>query len=489
MLFNSLSFLIFFPAVFFAYWALPARLRPVLLLLASCYFYMAFVPQYVLILFYLIVLDYSMARLIESATGSRRKLFFGISLFSTIGTLFVFKYFNFFNDNAAALASFLGWHYPLGALSLILPLGLSFHTFQSLAYVIEVYKGRYQAEKNLLTYSLYVMFFPQLVAGPIERPAHLLPQLKAAQTFDYARVVSGLELMLWGFFKKLAVAGPLGVLVDFVYKNPGSADGSVLLIAAVAFYFQLYADFSGYTDIALGSARMLGITLIENFNQPYLSRTTAELWRRWHISLSSWFRDYVYFPIAWRRGGHNIWIYAAILTTFALMGVWHGAGWNFLIMGALFGSYICIGMILKPWRDMAADAVGLNAVPRIRMLLQILTTFIFTVFAWIFFRTQTVGEALAVLEGIATRWGAGAFSYLTCSDYCAFYQLGIGRKELLVVVLAVVGMMVYETAARRVPLPWALAHRTPRWAIFYGIIFWILCFGYLVPQTFIYFQF
>lgn len=489
MLFNSLSFLIFFPAVFFSYWALPARLRPMLLLLASCYFYMAFVPQYVLILFYLIGLDYSMARLIEGAQGGHRKLFFTISLISTIGTLFVFKYFNFFNDNAAALASFLGWHYPLGALSLILPLGLSFHTFQSLAYVIEVYKGRYPAEKNLLNYSLYVMFFPQLVAGPIERPAHLLPQLKTAHTFDYARAVSGLQLMLWGFFKKLAVAGPLGVLVDFVYRNPESADGSVLLLAAVAFYFQLYADFSGYTDIALGSARMLGITLIENFNQPYLSRTTAELWRRWHISLSSWFRDYVYFPIAWRRGAHNAWIYAAILTTFALMGVWHGAGWNFLIMGALFGSYICFGMALKPWRDALAEAAGLNAVPRLRAALQILITFSFTVFAWIFFRTQTVGQALSVLEGIATRWSTSAFSYLTCSDYCAFYQLGIGRKELLIAVLAVVGMMVYETATRRTPTPRLLASRATRWGIFYIIILWTLGFGYLVPQTFIYFQF
>ena len=490
MLFNSLSFLIFFPTVFFLYWTIPARMRPLLLLSASCLFYMAFVPAYILLLFYLIGLDYTLARLIERSDGRKRAFYFTVSLISTIATLFVFKYFNFFNENISILASFLGWNYSLGALSLILPLGLSFHTFQSLAYVIEVYKGRYPAERNLLTYSLYVMFFPQLVAGPIERPAHLLPQLKAVQVFDYARAISGLQLMLWGFFKKIVIATPLAILVDFVYGNAAQADSSAILLAVIAFYFLLYADFSGYTDIAIGAARMLGIDLMQNFRLPYLSRSTAELWRRWHISLSSWFRDYVYFPIAWRRGAHNGWIYGAILITFALMGVWHGAGWNFLIMGALFGLYICIGMAFKPWRDTVAEFMGLNRIPAIRAALQILTTFALTALVWVFFRTQTVAQALTVLDGLFTRWGAGAFSYLTCNDYCSFYILGISKRELAIILVSVAGMIAYEYFHdAKMALPAWLNRRPLRWSLYYAFVLWILFSGYFVSKTFIYFQF
>ena len=256
MLFNSISFLIFFPTVFLLYWAIPGRARPWLLLIASCYFYMAFVPQYIFVLLYLITLDYTLGRLIGKSIGKTRIFYFLLSIVSNVGTLVIFKYFNFFNASVADLASLLHWNYSLEALSLILPLGLSFHIFQSLAYVIEVYRGNYQAEKNFKTYALYVMFFPQMVAGPIERPAQLIPQLKITQTFRYNQVVSGLRLVAWGFFKKIVIANNLAVLVNFVYARASDSDASMLLIAVFAFSIQLYADFSGYSDIAVGSAKM-----------------------------------------------------------------------------------------------------------------------------------------------------------------------------------------------------------------------------------------
>src|SRR5262245_58007018 len=264
MVFNSISFLVFFPVVFLLYFALGGRARPWFLLAASCYFYMAFVPKYILILFFLIIADYTLGLAIERFP-ERKKLFFVLSLACNLGMLFLFKYFNFFNANIERLASLLHWNYSLGTLQLVLPLGLSFHIFQSLSYIIEVYRGRYKAEHNFPTYALYVMFFPQLVAGPIERPQHLLPQLKGHHAFEYARVVSGMNLMRWGFFKKIAIAKPLAISVDFIYAHLGSADASIVLVGTIAFSFVLYADFSGYSDIAIGASRMRGMELRREF--------------------------------------------------------------------------------------------------------------------------------------------------------------------------------------------------------------------------------
>jgi len=491
MLFNSLHFLIFFPVVFFLYWALPVRLRPYLLLLASSYFYMAFVPYYIFILFALITVTYLLARLIEESVGRKRLFYLSLSIGTSIGMLFVFKYFNFFNANLEVLASFLHWNYSLKALSLVLPLGLSFHTFQVLAYTIEVYKSRYPAEKKYLPYALYVMFFPQLVAGPIERPAHLLPQLKAVHVFNYADVVSGLQLMLWGFFKKIVIATPLAILVDFVYGHAAQADSSAILLAVIAFYFLLYADFSGYTDIALGAARMFGINLVQNFRLPYLSRSTSDLWRRWHISLSSWFRDYVYYPLAWNTGTSGQWgIAIATMSTFTLMGIWHGAGWNYLFMGVIFGFYICFGMWSKPWRDKISHAVDLDAVPIIKTAIQIITTFCLTAVAWVFFRTTNLHQAFLVLSGLFAKWGVDAFSYLTCSSYCSFYILGISKKELAIIAVSIAGMIAYEYLHdAKISFPAWLNRRPLRWSLYYTFILWILFSGYFVSKTFIYFQF
>src|SRR3989344_5030668 len=292
MLFNSLSFAVFFPVVVVLYYTLPQRYHVPLLLIASCVFYMAFVPQYILVLFTLITLDFFLAQLIEKQTGRRRAALLWTSVAGNIGMLFFFKYFNFFNINLDALADLLHWNYDPMLLYIALPLGLSFHIFQSLSYVIEVYRGRFKPERNYLIYALYVMFFPQLVAGPIERPAHLLPQFLKAHTFDAQRVRRGLERILWGFFKKIVIADNIAPIVSHIYAGT-PADGPLIIAVALLFAYQLYCDFSGYSDIAVGTALVLGYDIMENFDRPYAARSVSEFWRRWHISLSSWLRDYL----------------------------------------------------------------------------------------------------------------------------------------------------------------------------------------------------
>ena len=302
MLFNSFSFLVFFPLVTLIYFLSPYRFRWLILLTASCYFYMAFIPYYILILGGTIVIDYFAGILIENATeGNRRKQFLIMSLIANIGVLAVFKYYNFFIDNFNEVITFLGFDSSLPYLGIILPIGLSFHTFQAMSYTIEVYRGNQTAERNFVKYALYVMFFPQLVAGPIERPQNVLPQFNFHYDIDYERIVAGLKQMLWGFFKKIVIADRLSALVKQGYGNIDNHDGFSLLLYTYFFAIQIYCDFSGYSDIAIGSAKVLGINLRENFRTPYFSKSIREFWQRWHMSLSTWFRDYVYIPLGGKK--------------------------------------------------------------------------------------------------------------------------------------------------------------------------------------------
>jgi D-alanyl-lipoteichoic acid acyltransferase DltB (MBOAT superfamily) len=491
MLFDSLPFVFFFVTVFLLYFLLSARWQKVLLLLASCYFYMAFIPQYIFVLLFLIAIDYLLGIQIERAAGRTRMLLLIASIIANVGTLFFFKYFNFFNQNIAALAHALNWNYSLASLAIILPIGLSFHTFQSLAYIFEVYKGRFPAERNLLTYALYVLFFPQLVAGPIERPAHLLPQLSIAHAFDYERAVSGLKLMLWGFFKKIVIANNLVILVHFVYGHLSTSHSSVILLAVFAFALVLYADFSGYSDIAIGSARMLGIDLMQNFRQPYFAQSIADLWRRWHISLSSWFKDYVYYPLVWSKKEWGAgWMYSAILITFLLTGVWHGAGWNFVSMGLLFGVYICFGSWTKRFREDVWGRIGVAPNSVYRTVMSVSSIFILTAVAWIFFRADNLTQALLVVKRLFTAWGGEAFSYLTCTNYCALYEIGIGRTTLAIVGISTVLLFAYEfSIERRLTPPLLWKYRVVRWPVYYAFLLWFLFAGNFTPLTFIYFQF
>ena len=301
---------------------------------ASCVFYIAFIPAYIFILLITILIDYTAGIYLERTAGRRRRMWLILSIVSTCIVLFVFKYFNFFTQTFTGLAQLAGWRVPAWPLNIILPIGLLFHTFQSLSYVVEVYQGRQKAEKDFIVYATYVMFFPQLVAGPIERPQNLLHQFREEHSFDEDRIVSGLRRMAWGFFKKLVVADRLALYVNDVFHNPQQCNGLKLSIAMLFFTCQIYCDFSGYTDIALGAARLMGFRLMENFRSPFHSRSVAEFWRRWHISLSTWFRDYLYFPMGGNRVPLRRW-YLNILVTFGISGLWHGANWTVRRLGFL----------------------------------------------------------------------------------------------------------------------------------------------------------
>jgi D-alanyl-lipoteichoic acid acyltransferase DltB (MBOAT superfamily) len=307
MLFNSIEFLVFFPIVTIGYFLLPHKFRWLWLLVASCYFYMAFVPIYMVILGFTIIVDYYAGIFIEQSEGSRRKWFLVMSLIANIGVLAVFKYYNFINENITWLFKGFALQNPIPYLEILLPIGLSFHTFQAMSYTIEVYRGNQKAERHFGIYSLYVMFYPQLVAGPIERPQNVLHQFHEEHYFDYKNVTNGLKLMAWGMFKKVVIADRLAAMVGQVYDHPQGYTGLPLIIATCLFSIQIFCDFSGYSDIALGSAQVMGFELMKNFDRPYFSKTISEFWRRWHISLSTWFRDYLYISLGgnrvskWRR--------------------------------------------------------------------------------------------------------------------------------------------------------------------------------------------
>ncbi len=493
MSFISIAFLFFFVAIVAAYYLCPARWRWLVLLIGSCYFYMAFVPQYLLVLFTIIILDFFLARRIEQSTGRTRRLYLTLSILSNIGILFVFKYFNFFNANIALVAHLVDWNYAPATLRLLLPLGLSFHTFQSLSYIIEVYRGKYPASRHLGVYALYVMFFPQLVAGPIERPQHLLEQLKSLNIrFSPTRIVSGLRLMVWGLFKKVVIADRLAVAVTYVWAHAAHLPGPSMVLAAIFFAFQLYTDFGGYSDIARGSARVLGIDVVRNFEQPFYSRSTAEYWRRWHISLSTWFRDYFYYPLVYST--HRItraWLYACVLITFLVTGLWHGAGWTYIIMGGLFGMYIVVGQATKAWRDRAAHVVGLDMVPRVRAALQMLTTFILAGFADIFFRAPSLHEALLFIRDAGSGWGMSVARYWDAYIVNPFDYTGFTTSEFLLSIALIVFLMIVDFREQHQRLG-ALFDAQSLWRrsmLYTSVVLAVVLLGVYGQTAFIYFQF
>ena len=415
MLFNSAEFcLLFFPLVTGLYFVLPHRWRWLLLLAASCWFYMAFVPLFILILAFTILVDFVAGIAIEGSSGPRRKAYLVASIVANVGVLAVFKYWDFLNGNLTGLLGSLGLEYHMPRLKewtffgllpagMVLPIGLSFHTFQSLSYTIEVYRGHQRAERRFGLFALYVMFYPQLVAGPIERPANLLNQLNAGDghgirsRYDHARVVWGLKQMLWGFFKKLVIADRCGVVVDQVYSDVEGYGGASLLLATYLFAFQIYCDFSGYTDIALGAARVMGFDLMVNFRTPYRSTSISEFWSRWHISLSSWFRDYLYIPLGGNRVVKWRW-YFNLFLVFMVSGLWHGASWTYVIWGALHGGYLVLALLCAPLWARFDALTGLDARPVLKRWINVLITFHLVVLAWVFFRANQVQDAFTLYE-------------------------------------------------------------------------------------------
>jgi len=347
MLFNSLAFVGFFIIVTSLFFIIPHKYRWLLLLMSSCYFYMSFLPIYILVLGFTIVIDYFAGILIEQSEGRRRKLFLWLSIISNLGILGFFKYFNFVNDNVTFILQLFKFTNPVQDVSFILPIGLSFHTFQAMSYTLEVYKGNQKSERNFGIYALYVMFYPQLVAGPIERPQNILHQFYEPKKFEYDRVVAGLKIMLWGFFKKLVIADRLSIYVGTVFSNPYHHSGLTLFTASLFFWIQIYCDFSGYSDIAIGSAKVMGYNLMENFRRPLFGNGFADKWYRWHISLYTWFRDYVYAPLAKRARRSKFKLLANIVLIFTLSGLWHGANWTYILWGFSAGLSIVIERIYQ----------------------------------------------------------------------------------------------------------------------------------------------
>ena len=399
MLFNSLQFLIFFPLVTLIYFLLPHRLRWLHLLIASCIFYCAFIPVYILILFFTIIIDYIAGIYIEKSEGHKRKVFLISSIVANVGVLAVFKYYNFFIDNSNALVHALNPHAgSLPMLNIILPIGLSFHTFQAMSYTIEVYRKHQKAEHHFGIYALYVMFYPQLVAGPIERPQNMLHQFYEKHPFRWDNLSWGLRLMLWGFFKKSVIADRLAIYVNAMYDNPHAYHHGNVAIAAILFSFQIYCDFSGYSDIALGSAQTMGFVLMKNFDRPYFSSNIAVFWRRWHISLSTWFRDYLYISL----GGNRVSAFRRninLLITFLVSGLWHGANWTFIIWGGIHG--VCV-LVYNNVKQIGSGrlSIGSKFVNNLATLSGIIITFIIVTLAWVFFRAPSFAQATDILSYI-----------------------------------------------------------------------------------------
>lgn len=487
MLFNSFSFLIFFPTVVFLYFLIPHAYRWVLLLAASAVFYMAFIPGYIFILIFTISTAYLTGVLIERDRGRAKSWIFGAGIVLICSPLFLFKYFNFFNANLAQIAAFLRWNYSIENLSWALPIGLSFFTFQSLSYLVEVYRKNHAAERRFHILASYIMFFPQLVAGPIERPGNLLPQFDIEQSIEGQRMADGLKLMVWGFFKKVVIADKIAMVVEQVYQDPTLYTGIPLIAAALFFGVQVYCDFSGYSDIAIGSAQVMGFRLMDNFNRPFASRSVTEFWRRWHISLMTWFRDYVYIPLGGKRVGKRRW-YLNLFITFTLSGLWHGAGWGYVLWGSLNGCYLILSDLTQGLRKRGVRWIKLDRVPAFHHALQVVFGFLLFCFTLIIFRSRSLHDAYYVLTHLGA--GLGGLEGIRLS-LKSLYGLGLGRYDLLVALISIGLMeglqwMVPQSKMRRM-----LSDKPVffRWPVYYVLILFLILFGEYHDHAFIYFQF
>jgi len=475
MLFNSLQFVGFFLIFCLLYFSLPYRYRLVLLLMANYFFYMCWKFKYVFLLLATTLVDYFCARQMNRYQDDRiRRRFVWVSLAQNLGVLFTFKYFNFFIGTAHQVMTALSIPIELPHLQLILPVAISFFTFQSVAYVLDVYWRKVPAQTNVFYFLLYTSFFPQLVSGPIERPKHFMPQFYVDHQFDGPRVASGLRLMLWGFFKKIVVADRLAVYVNTVYNNADLHSGATLLVATYFFAFQIYCDFSGYTDIAIGSARVLGFDLLRNFQRPYFSRSIPEFWRRWHISLSTWFRDYVYIPL----GGNRVTAgraYANLAIVFLVSGLWHGANWTFVIWGGLHGFYMVVSRMTKGLRDRLT--AFLHVPPVMRSAAAMLITFNLANIAWVYFLARDMSTANFIVKKI--------FS----ADY---RRLFVPAMDQFVYGLAAIGLLLIVDGLQERRSVAAWLDKRPmalRWAVYLTISVLILLMGVFNGGQFIYFQF
>ena len=484
MIFNSLHFLIFFPVVVALYFGMSPKRRWILLLIASYYFYMSWKAEYAILILISTVIDYfcglKMGE-IPVEKKSKRKKYLYLSLLVNLGLLFSFKYFNFFNDSVRSVFDQFNIFYDVPAFQVLLPVGISFYTFQTLSYTIDIYRGELKPTRHFGKFALFVSFFPQLVAGPIERAKDLLPQFDQHFEFNYERVKSGLLLMCWGFFKKLVIADRLAIFVNMVFEHPEEYFGLSVIIADVFFFFQVYCDFSGYSDIAIGGALVLGFKLMENFRRPFLARSVREFWKRWHISLSYWLRDYIYISL----GGSRVTVkrqYINLMILFSLCGLWHGASWTFVAWGVFLGSCVIVEIMTSKWRVEIFSSGFWKRHPRVLSVLQIATTFSIVSFSILFFRAETMGDVWVLFRNGLTLSGP-ALPFLNDPYYLNNFVIALFFMALME---GVQFFQEYRGSAR------AKLNEQPaviRWMVYSGLIFAILNFGILTQKEFIYFQF
>lgn len=490
MLFNSLEFLIFFPIVVLVYFLIPQKVRYLWLLAASYYFYMCWNAEYALLIATSTVITWISGILISRVkTPVARKLTVAASFVLNLSILFYFKYFYFTMDNINLVRQMLGMPALMPRFDVILPVGISFYTFQALSYTMDVYRNEVPPEKNFFRYALFVSFFPQLVAGPIERSKNLLSQVNSEHRFDYLRVRSGLLTMLWGFFLKLVIADRAAILVNTVYCAAENYSGILLLLATFAFAAQIYCDFASYSIIAKGAAKVMGFDLMDNFRQPYLSTSIAEFWRRWHISLSSWFKDYLYIPLGGNRKG-LVRKYFNLMIVFLVSGLWHGASWNFVIWGAIHGIYQVVGALTLALRKFVCAVWGIDRKTAQYKWFQRIITFILVSFGWIFFRSDSLSASVLIVKKIFTQlapwtlYGGGLFS------------MGLDGANAMVLILALLVLLwvsLKENSGVRVFDMIEKSHIIVRWTAYFALLFAVLIFGIYGPgfeaSQFIYFQF
>ena len=498
MIFNSYEFLIFFPIVILLYYIVPMKYRYIWLLIASYYFYMCWNAKYALLLFISTFITYLSGILIGKIRRSEQeeekkiklmRLCVALSFISNLSILAWFKYFNFIFENVQKLVLKIGIELATPEFDIILPVGISFYTFQALSYTMDIYRGEIYEEKNLLKYALFVSFFPQLVAGPIERSKNLLKQVSVPQKFNYEKCREGFLLMLWGFFMKLVISDRVAIVVNTVYNNYEQYPGLYLVIATVLFAVQIYCDFGGYSTIAVGAAKFVGFDLMENFNCPYFSQSVSEFWRRWHISLSTWFRDYLYIPLGGNRKG-KVRKWFNLIVVFVTSGLWHGAQWTFVVWGALNGVYQVLGELLKPIKERINKLFSLKPDSIGHKLMKVIITFVLINISWIFFRANRFWDAIEIIKSIITEhnW------WILFDD--SLFTLGLDWKNFLLMIFAILVLIFADACKykgikiREIVLEQEL---WCRWTVYMAALFVILVFGIYGPgydaSEFIYFQF
>lgn len=479
MLFNSFAFAIFLPVVFIIYWVIPHKYRWVLLLAASYYFYMSWNVKYVFLILLTTGISYFAAICLQKAESKKqKKLILAATAIICLGVLFFFKYFNFLSESVVKFCSLFGLKLNPLTLKLMLPVGISFYTFQTLGYVIDVYKGDIKAERHFGKYATFISFFPQLVAGPIERTMNLLPQIKAEHKFDYEQASYGLKLMAWGYFKKLVIADTLSQYVSKIYDAPNQFEGFALVIATLFFTVQIYCDFSGYSDIAIGTAKLLGINLMTNFKSPYWSQSIKEFWGRWHISLSTWFRDYVYIPMGGSRVG-KLRHYFNLIVTFVVSGLWHGANWTFVIWGGIHGVAQVIENIIVSSKHKKSKGL--------LWFIRVIFVFAFCSFAWIFFVSDSIGDACYVITHMFHGIG-NTLTYLRGG----FVDIGLEKLPFLLICLWIALLAIYDLVSLKTDVIKIISDRKKviRWSVYVCLVLIIVFFSQKgIAAEFVYFQF